>query len=134
MPTPIASFGNNSALGGEINEKLLPEYEIVHASVDLASALKELPALAGGDLSVTPSSGFGTNAGSSSPQAPKAIIIGGTVPADETAQLTAAVAAAAPGVKIITISREDIVAAGGSGPDPGVIVSVFKKKLADEGI
>jgi hypothetical protein len=29
MPTPIASFGHsaNAALGGEINEKLLPEYE-----------------------------------------------------------------------------------------------------------
>jgi hypothetical protein len=134
MPTPIASFGHsaNAALGGEINEGLLPEYEIVHASVDLASALAELPKIASGDLSVAPSSGYGTNAGADagSRKAPKAIIIGGTVPADEVSQIQAAVS----GIPVITISREDIQAAGGSGPDPKVITKVFKQKLSAAGI
>ena len=127
MPIPIASFGTNSAVGSAINDKLLPEYEIVHASLDLETALKELPAIASGNLAEGPKSGLGTNAtaDASARKAPKAIIIGGTVPADEAAQLKAA----APGVVFVQVTREDIVAAGGSGPDVDLIVKLFKQKL-----
>lgn len=131
MATPIASFGNNSAIGSSINEKLLPEYEIVHASLDLETALKELPAIASGNLADAPASGLGTNAkvDAGARKAPKAIIIGGTVPADEAEKVKAAISAAAPGVVFVQVTRDDIVAAGGSGPDVELIVKIFKQKL-----
>ncbi|KAK0649916.1 hypothetical protein B0T16DRAFT_410886 [Cercophora newfieldiana] len=131
MAIPIASFGGgDSAVGGLINAKLLPEYEIVHASTGLASALAELPALASGDLSITPSSGFGTNADSGEKKVPTAIIIGGTVPPAEAEQLKAAVSAVAPAIKFVQVTKEDIIAAGGAGPDVDLIVKLFKEKLA----
>ena len=130
MPAPIASYGNNANIGGGVREALLPEYEIVHGATDLPSALAELPALAGGDLSIKPSSGLGTNATAATPQAPKAIIIGGGVPEDEFEQIKTAIT----GVPVIRVTREDVAAAGGTGPDPALIAKLFKDKLTAAGI
>ena len=104
--------------------------------MDITSAVAELPALCAGDLSTTPSSGLGTNAtvDASQRRAPKAIIIGGGVPAEEVAQLKAAVAAAAPDVATVVVNRSDILAAGGSGPDPELIAQLLKEKLSALGL
>lgn len=99
--------------------------------MDLATALSELVPLASGKTDIAPSSGLGTNAGAdaSARKVPKAVIVGGTVPAGEAEEFKAALAAAAPGVKIVSITREDIVAAGGSGPDAELITKLIKEKL-----
>ncbi|KAK5655572.1 hypothetical protein OQA88_5503 [Cercophora sp. LCS_1] len=130
MPAPIASYGNNASIGGAVNAQLAPEYEIVHGATDLAAALSELPALVGGDTSVTPSSGLGTNATAATKQVPKAVIVGGGVPASEVDQLKAAIS----GVPIIQVSKEDVAAAGGTGPDPVLITKLIKEKLVAAGI
>ncbi|KAK1752193.1 hypothetical protein QBC47DRAFT_389979 [Echria macrotheca] len=128
MPIPIASYGNNANVGSGVREALLPDYEIVHGSTSFEDAKKELPALAGGDLSVKPASGLGTNT-TATPQVPKAIIVGGSISAEEVAELTKLVQEKAPGVPIVQVTREDVTAAGGSGPDPAIIAKVLKEKL-----
>lgn len=103
---------------------------VVHASVDLATGLSELPALIGGDSSVKPASGLGTNA-SGGANIPQGLIVGGSVPADELAQITAAIK---PGFPIIQITKEQVAAAGGTGPDPALIAKLIKEALAAKGL
>ncbi|KAK0748900.1 hypothetical protein B0T18DRAFT_388601 [Schizothecium vesticola] len=130
MVVYIAAYGANSAVGGTVKEALLPEYEIVHAAVDLAAGLSELPALIGGDSSIKPASGLGTNA-SGGANIPQGLIVGGSVPADELAQITAAIK---PGFPIIQITKEQVAAAGGTGPDPALIAKLIKEALAAKGL
>lgn len=152
MPTPIAAFGNNAGIGGAVKDNLLPEYEsklprpshyftshhgrdktnwfsVVHASIDLATALAEIPALAGGDASIKPASGLGTNATSGTTQIPKAVIVGGAVPAEELAQIKAAVS-----LPVVQVTKEQVAAAGGTGPDPALIAKLVKEALVAVGV
>ncbi|KAK0725032.1 hypothetical protein B0H67DRAFT_569347 [Lasiosphaeris hirsuta] len=126
MGIPIASYGANPEVGIAIRDGLAPEYEIVHVSLDLAAALVELPKLAAGDLSVETTRG--TNS-TGDKQKPVAFIFAGSLPADEVAQVKAAVTAAAPGAVLIQVTKDDVVAAGATAPDPALIAKLYKEKL-----
>ncbi|KAK4213154.1 hypothetical protein QBC37DRAFT_180784 [Rhypophila decipiens] len=133
-PIPIASFGNNSQVAQDIRSKLLPEYDITHICLTLDAAQSELPALFAGALETAPSSGLGSNANLPPTQRkiPQALIFGGGVPEEQVKSITEAVLAKAPSAKPIHITREQIVNAGGSGPNPDIIARVLKAKLDEE--
>ncbi len=97
------------------------------------SAETELPALCSGDLSTTPSSGLGSNADAaeSDRRVPKGIIFGAGISAEEIARVSAAVLAKAPGIRLVEVSRQDILDAGDEGPNPDVIAKILRAKLAD---
>ncbi|KAK3346095.1 hypothetical protein B0T25DRAFT_571253 [Lasiosphaeria hispida] len=126
MGIPIASYGANPEVGIAIRDGLAPEYEIVHVSLNLAAALVELPKLASGDTSVVTERG--TNSVGDK-QVPVAIIFAGSLPADEVAQVKAAVAAKAPSAKLIQVTKDDVLATGATAPDPALIAKLYKEKL-----
>ncbi|KAK3384933.1 hypothetical protein B0H63DRAFT_173807 [Podospora didyma] len=132
-PIPIASFGNNTQVAQDIRARLLPEYDIAHICLSLEAAETELPAICGGNLDTEPSSGLGSNA--SLPvgerKVPRAIIFGGGIPDDQVRLIREAVLAKAPEVKPIHLTRQDILNAGGNGPDPEIIGRLLRQKLAE---
>ncbi|KAM7192153.1 hypothetical protein V8F20_008988 [Naviculisporaceae sp. PSN 640] len=133
-PIPIASFGNNSQVAQDIRNKLLPEYDITHICLTLESATTELPLLFAGEVTTEPSSGLGSNVGIPAEQrkVPQALIFGGGVPEEHVKAVTEAVLAKAPSAKPIHITREQVVSAGGQGPNADVIAKVLKAKLDEE--
>ncbi|KAK4162418.1 Matrilin-4 [Cladorrhinum sp. PSN259] len=132
---PVASVGANPSIAKELQAYLLPEYSIVHICLDLAAATAELPLLFSGDRDVSPSSGLGTNdeLSPAERQIPRAIIFGGKTSEEEVQTITQAVHAKAPGIKTVHVTKQDIVEAGGNGPNPEIISSVLKKKLVELG-
>lgn len=153
MAIPVASYGTNEKVAEDLQTALQPEYDsmlmcpsdstyrqlltiipVVHVAFTTEAALAELPALAAGNTDTVPSSGIGSNA-SAEPGArkvPKALIIGGNVSAEEAAEVKAAVAAAAPDLKPITITQEDVEAV--ANPSTENIAAILKAKLAEAGI
>ncbi|KAK3990924.1 Matrilin-4 [Cladorrhinum sp. PSN332] len=134
-PIPVASVGANPAIAKELQAKLLPEYNIVHICFDPASATAELPLVCSGDRDIPPSSGLGTNAGLPPAERliPKAIIFGGGVSDDDAQAITQAVHAKVPEIKALHVTKQDILNAGGQGPNPEIISAVLKKKLVELG-
>ncbi|CAK7205682.1 hypothetical protein SEUCBS139899_008461 [Sporothrix eucalyptigena] len=132
-PIPVCSYGNNSETAQGVRARLLPEYDVAHICVSLDAAEAELPAICSGDLSTNPSSGLGSNAGLSVSERkiPRAIIFGGGVPAEEVDRITKAVQARAPSVKPIHVKRDEMLAAGVTGPDPETITKLLKARLAE---
>lgn len=63
---------------------------------------------------------------------PQALIFGGGVPEDQVKAITEAVLAKAPGAKPIHITRQQVLNAGGQGPNPDIIAKVLKAKLDEE--
>lgn len=104
---------------------------VVHVTLDLDSALAELPAVAAGQLDTPIASGLGTNAGvdAGSRKAPRAIIFGGGLAPENVAAVRDAVAAAAPDVKAVGITEDDIDEAQGAGPEIDAVAAVLKAKL-----
>ena len=109
----------------------------MHTTLTLPSTTSELPALLSGDLSITPSSGLGTNA--SRPEAerviPRAVFFGGGVPDDEVQRVQRVITERLGGetegkVAFLQVTREEVLALGASGPEPGVIAQVYRKKVA----
>lgn len=92
--------------------------------------MAELPALASGDLSIKPASGLGTNATSGTPQVPKALLVSGAAPQEEYEELQRVI----KDIPIVRVTREDVAAAGGSGPDPALIAKLLKEKLQAVGV
>ncbi|KAK0712872.1 hypothetical protein B0T26DRAFT_677280 [Lasiosphaeria miniovina] len=132
-PIPVASFGNNSKVAQDIRARLLPEYDLAHICLDLETAQAELPLICAGNLETEPSSGLGSNAGvpATERKVPRAIIFGGGIPTDEIQRVHDAVQAKAPEVKQIHLTRQDILDAGATGPDPEVIGRLLRQKLAE---
>lgn len=133
MAIPVATFGKNAEIGEKVKEKLLPEIEVVHVCLDGDTAVAELPALCSGDMSVVPSTGFGTNAQAASEaerKVPQAIFFGGGFDDADFERISAAVKAANPNIHFIKVQKRDVLAAGSFGPNPETIAKVFKKKLA----
>ncbi|KAK5659243.1 hypothetical protein OQA88_1335 [Cercophora sp. LCS_1] len=134
MGVPIASYGTNQKVAQELSETLKPEYDVVHIALSTEAALAEIPAVASGDTGVVPSSGLGSNANAdaSARQVPKALIFGGGISAEEVGEVKSAVSAAAPDLKFISITHDEIEAAG--GPTAENIASVLKGKLGEAGL
>ena len=109
---------------------------MVHVALDRETALAELPAIASGDVSVAPSSGLGSNANvdAGERKVPKALIFGGGLPEGDIKAVTEALCNAAPNVKPIVVTKGDILAAGGTGPDPDLISRLIKEKLIEAGL
>jgi hypothetical protein len=140
-PIPVATYGNDPEIAQSVSEKLLPEFEVVHCSLDIQTALAELPALCAGDLTKLPASGLGTNQGVAEPserKVPEAIFFGGGFSDDEYEALVGAVREATAGgaggagkpVQFIKVQRRDVLAAGSFGPNPEVIARIYKRKMA----
>ena len=107
-----------------------PNLSVVHVSLNQEDALAELPALCSGDTSAPQASGIGSNAkvDAGARQVPKAVVFAGSLPPDQIKQVQDAIAAVAPEVKAITITKDDVNASGGP-PDPAVIAKILKEKL-----
>ncbi|KAK0648904.1 hypothetical protein B0T16DRAFT_325260 [Cercophora newfieldiana] len=134
MAIPVASFGTKAEFAEAISQGLLPEFDgkFVHVALNAEAALSELPVIASGDLATPPASGLGTNAtaDAGARKAPKAIIFAGNLPEADIKGVQDGVAAVAPGVKSIIITKEDIMGAGVAGPpNPVVIAKILKDKL-----
>jgi hypothetical protein len=110
---------------------------VVHTCLTPQSATAELPPLFAGNTEINPSSGLGSNAGrpAAERKVPRAVIFGGGVPDEQVAAVVdairAPVQAAGKGeeVRVVRVTREDILATGASGPSPGVIAQVLRGKL-----
>jgi len=92
---------------------------VVHVCLDKEAALNELPALCSGDLNAPLASGIGTNASASSKQAPRAVILGGRLADEDFDEITSAINNKAPSVRVVRITRDDMVKAGIPVPPPG---------------
>ncbi|KAK4236883.1 hypothetical protein C8A03DRAFT_35194 [Achaetomium macrosporum] len=135
IPIPVAnlvaSLGANPEVAKEIQNLLLPDYDVVHMCIDSTTASTELPALCSGNTDTAPASGLGSNAGKPAAErkVPKAVIFGGGVTDEQAQAVSQAVSAVAPQIKTVRVTREDIMAAGATGPNPEVIVKVLREKL-----
>ncbi|KAK0625494.1 hypothetical protein B0T17DRAFT_508480 [Bombardia bombarda] len=127
-------FGSNSQVVQDIRAILLPTYDIAHICLNVEAAEAELPLICSGVLETNQSSGLGSNAGLPplERRVPQAVIFGGGLPDDLVDRVKAAVLSKAPDVKPIQISREEIFAAGATGPDPEVIARLLRAKLAEQ--
>lgn len=130
MATPVAVFGQNPQVATAVAENMKPECDTVHICIALKDALAELPVLFAGEA-VTPASKLGTNVGAETQQTPKYLIFGAGLPAEEVKQVSDAVKAKSEAAKFIQVNKSEIVAAGGSGPDPKVVGHVLKAKIAE---
>ncbi|KAB5576022.1 hypothetical protein GE09DRAFT_1215752 [Coniochaeta sp. 2T2.1] len=138
-PIPIAIYGRDGKIAEAIRELLLPDIDVVHTSLTLSSASTELPLLLSGALSTAPSSGLGSNA--SRPESdrlvPRAVFFGGGVPEEEVQLVQRLVleklgldgAKGEGGPKFLRVTREEVLAAGAKGPDPGVIAGIYRRKV-----
>jgi hypothetical protein len=140
-PIYVATYGTNPKMAAAVSEKLLPDIDVVHSSLTLATALSELPSLFSGDTSVTPSSGLGsnTNLSPSERHIPTALLLGGgNLTDEEYEKIVAVIKQEIPGaegsgtpVQFIRIGKRDVIAAGAfTGPNPETIAKVYRKKLA----
>lgn len=107
---------------------------VTHICLELEAAQTELPKLFAGDLETTPSSGLGSNADlpAAERKVPRALIFGGGVPEEQIKLITDAVLAKAPNAKVVHITRQQVLNAGGQGPNPEIIAKVLKAKLDEE--
>lgn len=60
------------------------------------------------------------------------IMIGSAIPDSDVKEVTQAIKEKTSSVGILRVSKEDMRKAGATGPDIGLIVKVFKEKLANE--
>jgi hypothetical protein len=100
---------------------------VVHTCLTPESAITELPALFAGNTDINLSSGLGSNASrpAAERKVPKAVIFGGGVPDGHVADVVNAIGE----VKVVRVTREDILATGAKGPSPEVIARVLRCKL-----
>ncbi|KAK3940848.1 hypothetical protein QBC46DRAFT_119533 [Diplogelasinospora grovesii] len=136
MVTYVATYGRDPKIAQSVSAKLLPDIEVVHVCLDLPTALRELPPLFSGDLSITPSSGLGSNTSlpPSDRKIPTAVFFGGGFSDDEYHTITTTISAAAANpdndIKFVKVQKRDVLAAGSFGPNPDTIARIFRKKLA----
>lgn len=108
----------------------------MHTCLTLPQAESELPPLCAGDLTTSPSSGLGSNASeppeSSRRRVPRAVFFGGGVPEEEMERVERLVRdkAGGEGVQFLRVTREEVLAAGATGPDPEVIARIYREKVA----
>ncbi|KAK3402514.1 hypothetical protein B0T20DRAFT_485119, partial [Sordaria brevicollis] len=131
-PIYVATYGTDPKMAKAVSEKLLPDIEVVHASLSLPTALAELPPLFSGDTSTPPSSSIGTNTSlpPSSRHVPTALLLGGSNLTDEEYdRIVAAIKEAVPGaegsgspVQFVRIGKRDVLAAGGVAGGAGAIL------------
>ena len=62
---------------------------------------------------------------------PRAIIFGGAYGDEDVDSVMAAVRAEVDGIKVVRITRADILAKGVEGPSPEVIGEVLRERLAE---
>ncbi|KAB5550908.1 hypothetical protein GE09DRAFT_1222725 [Coniochaeta sp. 2T2.1] len=139
-PIPIAIYGRDGKIVEAIRELLLPDIDVVHTSLTLPTASTELPLLLSGALSTAPSSGLGSNASRAESErlVPKAVFFGGGVPEEEVELVQRLVLeklgegegdGKEGGPKFLRVTREEVLAAGAKGPDPGVIAGIYRRKV-----
>ncbi|KAL2264160.1 hypothetical protein VTK26DRAFT_1278 [Humicola hyalothermophila] len=147
---PIATYGGNETVAKELSKLLLPEYDVVHVCLKLSHALAELPSLCNRDVNVAAASPLGSNQARRDDdilgrRVPVAVVFGGGVADDEYEAVAAAIEArlkeeagrgdgAQQPVKMVRVTRADVLAAGGTGPEPGVVARVVRSKLQAEGL
>ncbi|KAJ9150748.1 hypothetical protein NKR23_g3531 [Pleurostoma richardsiae] len=131
-PIPVAAYGRNAQVTEAIRAKLLPDFDIVHSCLDLSAAEAELPLLCAGELDTTAVSGLGSNAALpvTDRKVPKAILLGGGIPDEEVERLSELIKAKAPNINLVRVTKEDVLSAGASGPDPDVITRIYREKMA----
>jgi hypothetical protein len=107
---------------------------VVHSCLELGAAETELPALCAGDLSTLPSSGQGSNAAKpeSERRLPRVVFFGKFIGDEEYEHVTRLIVErAGPGkVQFLRVTNADVLAVGGSGPDPDVIAKIYRNKIA----
>jgi hypothetical protein len=131
LPLYVATYGKDAKIGEKVRDELLPEIQVVHTCLDADKAVEELPRLCGGDLSVSPSSTFGTNAQSpiEERKTPVAVFFGGGFEDSDYSRISEAVSAANPNIKFIKVQKRDVLLAGSIGPNPKTIAKIFKERL-----
>ncbi|KAG7283985.1 hypothetical protein NEMBOFW57_010343 [Staphylotrichum longicolle] len=135
-PIPLATLGANPEVAKQIQALLLPEYDLVHICLTPTQAVAELPPLCAGALDTPDSSGLGSNAAlpAGERRVPRGIIFGGGVGDEDLERVMRAVRERVPeedgGVKVVRVTREDVLAKGATGPSAGVIGEVLREKLA----
>ncbi|KAK1835916.1 hypothetical protein QBC39DRAFT_249599 [Podospora conica] len=130
-PIPVAIFGKDQKVAESVQEKLLPDIEIVHICIDPDVALVELPAIFARKLDSPPASGLGTNA-TAPPEkrkAPVALFFGGGFSDKEFDQVKEAVLVVHPDIPVIKVQKRDVLAVGSFGPNPDAIAKIYRKKL-----
>ena len=60
---------------------------------------------------------------------PRGIIFGGGIPDEDVESVMAKVRERAEGVKVVRVTRADVLAKGATGPSPGVIGEVLREKI-----
>ncbi|KAK4096557.1 hypothetical protein N658DRAFT_501455 [Parathielavia hyrcaniae] len=134
-PIPYAALGRDGKVAQRLHELLMPDYELVHACLDLEKALAELPSVCAGDLDTPIASGVGTNVDRpvAERQTPEALVFGGGTTDPEVDAIVAAVnekqPKGGPEVKMVRVTKEDIQGTGAPGPTPEAIAVVLREKL-----
>jgi hypothetical protein len=104
----------------------------VHICTSVSVAKSELPRLLSGDLSVAPSSGYGSNIqrNESERRIPRAILRAAAFSDEDIDELKAASKELA-GLDYVKVTKEDLAKAGCTveAPDAGMIAGILKEKL-----
>ncbi|CZT25513.1 uncharacterized protein RCC_11246 [Ramularia collo-cygni] len=85
-PIPIALGGKHPDTAKAFIRLMLPEYDVVHVVHNSPVGVSELVPLLAGEETI-PASGLGSNSNTSTPQAPKAIFVGGGFSQSEIAEM-----------------------------------------------
>ncbi|KAK4124376.1 hypothetical protein N657DRAFT_644599 [Parathielavia appendiculata] len=132
-PIPYATLGRDGQVAAKLHTLLMPEYELVHACLNLEQARAELPNVCSGVLDTSIASKIGTNVDRpvAERKTPKALVFGGGIPDQEVDAVMAALKEKQPPaeVKVVRVTREDILATGAPGPSPEAIAQVLRQKL-----
>jgi hypothetical protein len=135
---PVLSYGRNMYMTIGVAQKLGPDYDVVHACLSYESAMEEIPALLAGDLSILPSSGFGSNLEreESERRMPRAVFCGAGVPQEEVDELRKVVAKVEGGGKDVIWIKVDGSKGipGGGPPPPDVVVGYVRELLKEAGL
>ncbi|EWC45696.1 hypothetical protein DRE_05257 [Drechslerella stenobrocha 248] len=75
---PIFAAGRHAAIGRNLQEQLLPDYDVIHLSLSVEEVKRDLPRILRGDA-VAPPSGIGSNKDRSADtqRLPKFLVVGG---------------------------------------------------------
>lgn len=113
---------------------------VVHISLDLPTALSELPALCNGQLDTPSACSLGSNASQpdiSQRRVPRAIVFGGSVTDEDYKAVVEAVnnrGGELPVIKMVRVTKGDVLGMGGKGPEPGVVAMAVRGRLVAEGV
>ncbi|KAI9659291.1 MAG: hypothetical protein M1821_001549 [Bathelium mastoideum] len=129
QPIPILFSGRNGALAKIVAERLAPEYDVVHISINHRADMTEIPAILHGRL-VTPSfTGSNLYRAFSERRKPRAIVFSSSVPRCEVEAIKG-FAEPDSDVKFIEYGKTDILRYG--FPGTSATVRLLKDMLKAE--